>query len=124
MDPEDLPTTSSAIIEDEPEFYVEEPPEPGQLVLSDSLHDYLKRMKSEHIIPIRPKNNELVLYTPADAIRSRIVEITDADHSGDESEEPPKVETHTSTPAASPTRGVQAEMEDEKLEGMEQMEID
>jgi hypothetical protein len=122
IDADDLPTTSEVILEDELEFYVEEPEESGQLVLHDDLSNFLKRMKSEPIVPLQPKpNNALVLYRPEESIRSRIVEITDADSSEDEQQDQSQVEMQDSTtPATSPIH--QNEMESN--EDVEQMEID
>jgi hypothetical protein len=117
-----LPTTSDAIVEAEPEFYVEEPEESGQLILHEDLSNFLKRIKSEPPFPIQPNNKALILYTPGGSILNRIVEITDADHPEDEPEEQPRVETRSSTPTTSPVR--QNEMEEENEEGMEPMETD
>ncbi|KAI6191646.1 hypothetical protein M3Y97_00250600 [Aphelenchoides bicaudatus] len=89
------PTTSDAIIEDEPEFYVEEPEEAGQLVLSNDLNEYLKRMKTDSII-------------------NRIIEVKE-DTPDDQTEEPPRVETNSPTPSESPAS---------QTEEFEQMEID
>lgn len=98
---------------DEP--VVEEPEEGGQIVLSEELADYLNRIKRERLFPTRQQNNQIVLYSPGDSIKSRIVEITD-EHESDEEEneqQQPTIESNSSSPLlASPTN----EEEDEQME--------
>jgi hypothetical protein len=115
-----LPTTS-AEFDETLEPFVEEPEDGGQIVLSDELQMYLNRMKREKLLPVRQQNNQLVLYNPADSIRSRIVEITDADDNSNE-------EDHLNQPtvesvATSPEHNEDDEMFDVE-EAEERMDID
>lgn len=117
---EDLPTTSEEF-EETIVPYVEEPEDAGQIVLSDELQNYLNRMKREKLLPVRHQTNQLVLYNPADSIRSRIVEITDADDNSNEEDylNQPTVEFDTN----SPTFSEDEEMFDTET-AEEQMDID
>jgi len=122
---EELPTVSGTSSEEEDvlDCFVEEPDEGGQLVLSDSLLDYLKRMKHEKVFPIRSKDGkEIVFYNPADSIRSRIVEITEVDDDQLKEEENEPITESKSAVAASPVCLDEEEMIDNEEE--EQMEID
>ncbi|KAI6173451.1 hypothetical protein M3Y98_01082900 [Aphelenchoides besseyi] len=114
----EIPEIETDQFVDEP--LVEEPEDEFDVSLSDELRYYIQSMKNVPLIPQKhKKGNELVLYNPADEIKSRITEVIDDDAQLDDLDLP-----EVSAPSSDSSQGAANSVDEETMEVDESMDID